>query len=54
MIQIPQNKVAVVKGLDDYIIVDDGKILLIYPKKHEQEIKDVSKAIVVSCGDEFA
>lgn len=54
MIQIPKDKVAVVKGLDNYIVVDDGKVLLIYPKESEQEIKEVSKAIVAACGDEFA
>jgi mannose-1-phosphate guanylyltransferase len=54
MIQIPKDKVAVVKGLDNYIIVDDGKVLLIYPKAHEQEIKEVSKSIVAACGEEFA
>lgn len=54
MIQIPKDKVAVVKGLDNFIVVDDGKVLLIYPKAHEQEIKEVSKAIVAECGDEFA
>jgi mannose-1-phosphate guanylyltransferase len=54
MIQIPKDKVAVVKGLDDYIIVDDGKVLLIYPKAHEQEIKEVSKSIVAISGSEFA
>lgn len=54
MIQIPKDKVAVIKGLDNYIIVDDGKVLLIYPKESEQEIKEVSKAIVAACGEEFA
>lgn len=54
MIQIPKDKVAVIKGLDNYIVVDDGKVLLIYPKANEQEIKEVSKAIVAQCGEEFA
>ncbi len=54
LIQIPKDKVAVVKGLDNYIVVDDGKVLLIYPKSQEQEIKEVSKEIVTACGDEFA
>jgi len=54
MIHIPKDKVAVVKGLDNFIVVDDGKVLLIYPKANEQEIKEVSKAIVAACGDEFA
>lgn len=54
MIQIPKNKVAVIKGLDNYIIVDDGKVLLIYPKNEEQEIKEISKSVVNVCGDEFS
>jgi mannose-1-phosphate guanylyltransferase len=54
MIQIPKDKVAVIRGLDNYIVVDDGKVLLIYPKESEQEIKEVSKAIVAACGEEFA
>lgn len=54
MIQIPNDKVAVIKGLDNYIVVDDGKVLLIYPKAQEQEIKEVSKSIVAICGEEFA
>lgn len=54
MIQIPKDKVAVVKGLDNYIVVDDGKVLLIYPKADEQEIKEVSKTIVALCGNDFA
>ena len=54
MIQIPKDKVAVVKGLNNYIVVDDGKVLLIYPKHQEQEIKEVSRSIVTTCGDEFA
>jgi len=54
MIQVPKDKVAVVKGLDNYIVVDDGKVLLIYPKENEQEIKEVSKTIVGTCGLEFS
>ncbi|MET1054825.1 MAG: mannose-1-phosphate guanylyltransferase [Pedobacter sp.] len=54
MIQIPKDKVAVIKGLDNFIVVDDGKVLLIYPKANEQEIKEVSKAIVIDCGESFA
>lgn len=41
LIRLPKNKLAVIKGLNDYIIVDEGDVLLIYPKKDEQEIKKV-------------
>ncbi|WP_316742757.1 mannose-1-phosphate guanylyltransferase [Pedobacter antarcticus] len=43
VIQLPNNKSAVVKGLSNYIIVDDGEFLLIYPKSDEQEVKNISK-----------
>ena len=41
-------KVVVIKGLDDYIVVDEPDALLIYPKGDEQEIKEVVKKIVGS------
>ena len=34
-----KNKIAVVDGLEDYIIVDTEKALLICPRKHDQLIK---------------
>ncbi len=41
LIRMPKDKLAVIKGLEDYIIVDEGDVLLIYPKQDEQEIKKV-------------
>jgi mannose-1-phosphate guanylyltransferase len=38
-------KKIVIKGLQDYIIVDEPNALLIYPKSAEQEIKEVVKNI---------
>lgn len=35
------NKMVVIGDLDDYIIVDKDDVLLIYPKKKEQEIKQI-------------
>lgn len=45
LIQLPKGKLAVIKGLDDYFIIDDGDVLMIYPKSDEQEIKQVRKSI---------
>lgn len=53
IVQIPKDKVAVIKGLNDFIIVDDGDVLLIYPKTEEQEIKKVSGLISEKFGDHF-
>lgn len=44
MIRLPEGKIAVVEGLEDYIVVDSEKALLIMPRDREQEIKQwVSK-----------
>ena len=45
LIRMPKGKLLVAKGLDDFIIVDEGDVLLIYPKSKEQEIKAVTKTI---------
>ena len=47
IINIPGNKTAVIKGLRDFIVVDDDGVLLIYPKVDEQEIKDVAAIISI-------
>lgn len=36
------KKLVVIDGLDDYIIVDNENVLLIYPKGKEQEIKRIT------------
>jgi mannose-1-phosphate guanylyltransferase len=39
------EKLVVLRGLDDFIVVDDGNALLIYPKAKEQEIKQVTEIL---------
>lgn len=39
MVSLPPGKQAVIRGLENYIVVDDGTTLLIYPKDKEQDIK---------------
>jgi len=53
LIRVPDKKLAVLKGLEDYIVVDEGDVLLIYPKSEEQEIKGITKSIGESYGEEF-
>jgi len=36
-----QDKLIVIKGLEDFIIIDEDDVLLIYPRSDEQEIKKV-------------
>lgn len=40
-----KNKTIIIDGLDDFIIVDQDHILLIYPKSKEQDIKRISSLI---------
>ncbi|WP_224488991.1 mannose-1-phosphate guanylyltransferase [Robertkochia flava] len=41
MVYTPSGKKVVVRGLQDYIIVDQGDTLLIYPKDREQDVKSL-------------
>ena len=41
MIRSDSDKIVVIKGLNNYIVVDEPHALLIYPKSDEQEIKKV-------------
>lgn len=48
IIRTESGKTVVVDGLSDYIIVDRKNVLLIYPKKKEQDIKVISQRVVDS------
>ena len=41
IVRTDSDKTVVIKGLDNYIVVDEPGALLIYPKSDEQEIKQV-------------
>lgn len=45
VVRTDKDKTVVIDGLNDYIIVDKEDILLIYPKRKEQEIKNVSRYV---------
>jgi mannose-1-phosphate guanylyltransferase len=53
IIHISKDKLAVIRGLDNYIVVDEGNALLIYPKTEEQEIKEIVKKMSLEFGDSF-
>lgn len=46
IIRSNKNKLVVLDGLNDFIIVDKDDVLLIYPKKKEQDIKKVVEKII--------
>lgn len=43
IIRAHDKKLIVINGLDNFIVVDEGNVLLIYPKGKEQEIKSIMK-----------
>ncbi len=45
LIRSDSRKMVVIKGLENYIVVDEPDALLIYPKSDEQEIKQVVKSL---------
>jgi len=53
MIRTSTDKVVVVDGLNDYIVVDKEEVLLIYPKKKEQNIKEVLKKVKDTYGEQY-
>ncbi|MBK8342844.1 MAG: NTP transferase domain-containing protein [Bacteroidetes bacterium] len=53
MIMTPDNKLVVIQGLDDYIVVDSDDVLLICKKDKEQEIKDITADIKRKELDDF-
>lgn len=49
-----KNKAVIIDGLNDYIIVDTDKALLICPRDHDQEIKDyVTELKTLKKGEKF-
>ncbi len=53
MISTKGNKVVVVDGLQDYIIVDKDEVLLIFPKTKEQDIKEVLLKVKDKFGEHY-
>ncbi|OUR99372.1 mannose-1-phosphate guanylyltransferase [Flavobacteriales bacterium 33_180_T64] len=53
MIRTKADKVVVVDGLQDYIIVDKDEVLLIFPKTKEQDIKKVLQNVKDKFGEHY-
>ncbi len=53
MIRTSKEKLVVVDGLNDYIVVDKEEVLLIYPKIKEQDIKNVLNQVKDTFGEHY-
>lgn len=54
IINLPTGKAAVIRGLENFIVVDDEQVLLIYPKSEEQEIKKVAQKMATEFGEKYS
>jgi mannose-1-phosphate guanylyltransferase len=53
LVNLPDNKLAVIQGLDDYIVVESDNILLICRKPDEQKIKNYVNDVRIEKGEEY-
>ena len=53
IISIPAGKIAVIKGLKDYIVVDTDDVLMICPRSDEQSIKKYIDDVKFDKGDKY-
>ncbi|HMG15201.1 MAG TPA: sugar phosphate nucleotidyltransferase [Saprospiraceae bacterium] len=53
LLRIKNGKLAVIKGLHDFIIIDEEDVLLIWPKEKEQEIKNLTVKIKDQFGNQY-
>lgn len=52
-VRAPEGKLVLVGGVDDLLVIDEGDVLLVYPKNREQEIKNLRKRVEENFGDKF-
>ncbi len=53
IVSLPQGKVAVIQGLDDYIVIDSGDVLLIVSREQEQNIKLYLEDVGREAGEKY-
>ena len=53
MVSTAKNKHVIIQGLDDFIVVEKENVLLICPKKNEQEIKSIVEDVKNKFGDDL-
>lgn len=53
IVHVPENKLVVLQGLKDYIVVDTGDVLLVCKKEKEQEIKEFVSDIKRQKGEKY-
>jgi mannose-1-phosphate guanylyltransferase len=53
IVNIPKGKLAILQGLDDYIVVEQDNVLLICKKSEEQKIRNIVNDVRIEKGEQF-
>ncbi|MBT4408699.1 MAG: NTP transferase domain-containing protein [Bacteroidetes bacterium] len=53
MVQLPEGKLGVIQGLDEYIVVDTEDVLLICKKEDEQKIRQMVDEVKMLGGEKY-
>lgn len=53
MIHVPENKLVLLQGLDEYIVVDTRDVLMVCRKDQEQEIREYVAEVKRNMGDKY-
>lgn len=54
LVRVPADKLVILKDLHDYIVVDEGDVLMVFPKSAEQDIKKVTADVERQLGGSFS
>ena len=53
IVHVPDHKLVLLQGLDEFIVVDTADVLLICRKEKEQEIKDYVAEVKRNLGEKY-
>ena len=53
IVNMPEEKLVVLQGLDDYIVVEDEGTLLVCRKEDEQQIREIVNTVKIEKGDKY-
>ena len=53
IVNVSHEKLVVIEGLDDYIVVENDNIILICKKQDEQQIRNFVNDVKVTKGEKF-
>jgi mannose-1-phosphate guanylyltransferase len=53
LVKVSNDKLVVLKGLNDYIVVESDNALLIFPRKEEQNLKQILTDVKIKYGQKY-